>query len=75
MNTISIYYSLVWQVKGLEHYQLTKSGECFNIRTGRKMKQSYCGGSIGMSLGGRFRSLKWIRSQLEKIPVEKYNPF
>ena len=75
MNTISITYTLLFRLKFANNYQFTKCGKCFNTKTSRQIKQCYNSGSIGYNIKGRFYSLKYLRSQLEKIPKEYEYPF
>ena len=74
MNSISIKYTLYYRLKFAPHYQWTKCGKCFNVRSGRQIKQVYNSGCIGYYINGEFKSLTYLRSRLEKIPNEKY-PF
>jgi len=67
MNSISITYTLIYQISFAPEYQFTKDGKCFNTKTGRQIKQVYNSGCIGYSIKGKFRSLKYLRSKLEKI--------
>lgn len=71
MNTISVNYTLKWQVDFAPNYQFTKCGKCFNVKTGRRIKQVYVSGSIGYCIKGKFRSLKQLRNKLVKIEEEK----
>jgi len=41
MNTISITYALVWRLKFAKNYQFTQHGKCFNLKTGKRLKQCY----------------------------------
>ena len=75
MNSISITYTLKYQLKTAPHYQFTTDKQCFNIKTGRKIKQTYCGGSIGYCINGKFRSLASLRKELERIPKKEVLPF
>lgn len=68
MNTISITYTLKYQLKFADNYQWTVCNKCFNVKTGRRIKQVYNNGCIGYSIKGKFHSLKYLRTQLEKIP-------
>ena len=71
MNTISINYTLVWMLKFAPEYQFTNDGICFNVKRGTKLKQCYNSGSIGYCIKGKFCSLTYLRTKLEKIPNEK----
>ena len=74
MNTITVTYTLKYQLKFSPNYQWTKDGKCFNIKTGRQLKQVYSNGSIGYCINGDFKSLSYLRKYLEKIK-ENYCPF
>lgn len=69
MNTISVNYTLVYQLKFANQYQWTADGKCFNVQKGTQLKQCYNAGCIGYNIKGRFYSLKYLRTQLEKIPI------
>lgn len=74
MNIISINYAVYWRLKFANNYQWTKDGKCFNSLTGRQIKQCYKNGMIGYYIKSKFYSIKYLRSQLEKIP-NKICPF
>ena len=71
MNSISVNYTCKYQLKFSDNYKWTKCGKCFNFKTGRQIKQVYNNGCIGYSINGKFYSLKYLRTQLEKIPYIK----
>jgi len=75
MNTITITYTLVYQLSFANNYQWTKEGECFNVKSGKRLKQIINSGSIGYCVNSRFYSLKYLRTKLEKIPVKEILPF
>lgn len=75
MSTISITYTLVWQVKFAPEYQWTKCGKCFNVKRQTQLKQVMQGGSIGYNIRSKFYSLTKLRKNLEEIPKEEYCPF
>lgn len=70
MNLISVSYTLKYELDFAPNYQWTKCGKCFNIKTGRQLKQSYVSGSIGYSINGKFMSLTKLRKHLVKIKHE-----
>ena len=75
MNSISVTYTLKYQLKTAPHYQFSTDKQCFNRKTGRKIKQTYVSGSIGYCINCKFRSLKSLRSELELIPKVEQLPF
>lgn len=48
---------------------------CFNTKTSRQLKQVYSNGVIGYCINSKFKSLKYLRTQLESIPKEEILPF
>jgi len=71
MTTISIIYDLKWRYIKLHYYQWTTCGKLINTRTGRKIKKTVNGRSIGYWIKGKFITLNNLRTQLEIIPKEK----
>jgi len=67
MSSISISYTLKYQIRFATNYKFTKCEMCFNDKSGRKIKQIYNSGSIGYNIQGKFYSLKKLRASLEKI--------
>ena len=57
-------------MKFAPHYKWSTEKICFNVKTGRKIKQVYNNGSIGYNIKGKFYSLTYLRTQLEKIKKE-----
>lgn len=74
MHTISIRYALIWQVKNAEHYKVSKCGKVFNCMSGKCLKRTVNGGSIGYWLQGKFYTLQRLRQLLERINSDDY-PF
>ena len=67
MSIISINYTTKYQLSFAKNYQWTTCGKCVNSKTGRIIKQVYNNGCIGYSIKGKFYSLKYLRTKLEKI--------
>ena len=74
MNKVSISYELKWQFKPLPYYQWTTCGKLINMRTGRKIKKTVNGRSVGYWIASHFHTLKSLRNNLEKIETIK-TPF
>lgn len=70
MTSISIIYDLKWCYKKLHNYQWIKCGKLINTKTGRKIKKTVNGRSVGYWIKGKFITLNNLRSQLEIIPKE-----
>ena len=66
MNTISITYTVQFEIDFARNYKFTKNKECFNAKTGRRIKQVYKNGSIGYNIKGKFYSLSRLRKHLVK---------
>lgn len=74
MNTITITYTIKYELSTHPNYVWTKDDLCFNSKTGRRIKQTMQGGSIGYCINGKFRSLKSLRPLLRK-PIINDCPF
>jgi hypothetical protein len=70
MNSISVTYTLKYELSFAPNYKWTECGKCFNTRTGRQVKQTLVGGSIGYCINSKFKSLKFLRENLVKIKHE-----
>jgi hypothetical protein len=75
MNTITITYTLYWQLKSYPEYQFTKCKKCFNIKTGKKIKQVSQSNCIGYNIRGKFKSLHSLRNEIIKIKQKEKLPF
>lgn len=71
MDYICVTYTLKWQLSFAPNYQWPKDGMCFNVKTGRQIKQVYNNGCIGYSIKGKFYSAKHLRKHLVKIQRTK----
>ena len=67
MTSISISYTLKYEISIAPEYRFSKCGKCFNIKTGRQIKKVCNNGCIGYSIKGKFKSLKYLRGFLRKI--------
>jgi hypothetical protein len=52
MKTISVSYVLKYRLSFAEEYVWTEDNKCFNAKTGRQIKQTMCGRSIGYCIRG-----------------------
>lgn len=73
-KTISINYTLKWQLKNKSNYKWSVCGKLFNCKTGRQIKKCYNGGSVGYWIDEKFITLSNLRKQLVKIE-DTYCPF
>ena len=70
MNSISITYALEWRLKSNHHYQVTKCGKMFNLKSGKLLKKTINNRCKGYWIGKKFYSLTFLRTQLEPIPKQ-----
>lgn len=70
MNTISVNYTIKYELDFAPNYKWTDCKKCFNVKTGRQIRQTYVSGSIGYCINGKFYSLKKLRPHLIKIKEE-----
>jgi hypothetical protein len=75
MTTVTVTYTCKYRLKTANNYLWTLCGKCYNLKSGRLIKQVYKGGCIGYVINGKFKSLKALRKELEIIPKTKYYPF
>ncbi len=67
-------YNIKWRIKFAHYYQFTECGKLINKRSGRMIKKTFSGNSIGFYVQGKFYTLKNLRPQLELIPKQE-TPF
>ena len=66
-----INLNMKWQIKNKPHYKWSECKRLINTQTGRQIKKTINGGSIGYWIGEKFITLSKLKSQLELIPKEK----
>jgi hypothetical protein len=71
---ITIKYPCKYRLKFAQNY-VFYGDKCFNTKTNREIKQVYNNGSIGYNINGKFKSVKFLKTQLEKIPIKQFCPF
>lgn len=74
MIVISIHYTCKYRIKFAHNYVFTLCGICYNLKTGRVIKQVMKSNCIGYIIEGKFKSTTYLRNNLEPIPKEK-TPF
>jgi len=74
MNSFTITYTIKFELSTNPFYVWNEFNECFNLKTGRRIKQVSKNGSIGYCINGKFKSLKSLRPLLIK-PKKKFLPF
>jgi hypothetical protein len=76
MNTISVSYNLIWMLKDYPHLQITKCKKIFNTKTGRRIKITLNGGSIGLWVSPKkFIVKSELNKHIELIPKKQDCPF
>jgi len=65
--TASNSYVLKYELSFAPQYKWSECGKCFNVKTGREIKKTLNGRSIGYCINGKFKSLSTLRKQLVKI--------
>ena len=74
MNSFTVTYHIKYVIDFAPHYAFNQHKECYNTRTGRRIKKVVQGGSIGYNIQGKFYSLTRLRSHLIK-PQKETCPF
>lgn len=74
MNTFTVTYTIKYVIDFADHYVFNKHKECYNLKSGRRIKKIYNNGSIGYSINGKFMSLKSLKPHLKK-PKKEWCPF
>lgn len=65
--SVSNTYVLKWELSIAPNYKFDSRGNCINTKTGKLIKQTMCGRSIGHCINGRFMALNTLRPILRKI--------
>lgn len=68
---ISNSYSVEWCIKNHPKYGITKNGIVVNVATGKILKRTLNGYTIGYYIQGKFHSLSKLRTMIEKIPADE----
>ncbi len=71
---VSINYTIKYELDFASNYKWLNNNECYNSKTGRIIKQTLVGGSIGYVINGKFMSLKKLKKHLIK-PIINDCPF
>lgn len=57
MTTVTATYAIKYELEFAPHYVWLSNDLCYNLKTGRFVRQVLVGGCIGYCIDGRFRSL------------------
>lgn len=60
-------FNLKWQVKDKPQYKWSECKRLINTQTGREIKKTICGGSIGYWIGQEFATLSNLKNRIELI--------
>ena len=69
--TVSYVVELHWQLIGKENYKWSTCKRLYNTKTGRQIKKTMKGRSVGYWIGREFYSISELKSSVEKIPKNK----
>jgi len=72
---ITVNYIANYRISFATNYVFTKCGLCYNLKSGKLIKQVLKGSTIGYVIDGKFKSLMFLRKLLEKIPKKPDCPF
>ena len=65
---ITVTYKCKYRLSFSKNYVFTICGKCYNLKSGRFIKQVYKNGMIGYMINRKFYSLKKLKTYLQKIP-------
>jgi len=71
MITISKNYDLIWHIDFANEYQFTKCKKLINTHRCIEVRKIVNGGSIGYCIRGKFYSLTYLRTHLQKITKQQ----
>ena len=74
MESITYTIDIKWKVKCHPNHGFGTDKNLYNLKTGRKLKQSYNSGSIGYWFGKKFITLTALKKLLYK-PEKEWLPF
>lgn len=70
MKTFTVTYTVKYELSTHPEYVWNQFNECFNLKTGRRIKQTSKNGMIGYCIKCKFMSLKKLRLLLRKPKIE-----
>jgi len=74
MHTFTVTYAIKYVIDFADYYAFNQYKECYNTKTGRRIKKVMQGRSIGYNINGKFYSLTRLRKHLVK-PRKEVCPF
>lgn len=70
MPSVTYTIEIKWQIRGFESYGFGSDKNLYNLKTNRRIKQSYNAGSLGYWFSKKFVTLSKLRSMLIKTPKQ-----
>lgn len=74
MKYVTVSYAIKYELDFAPNYKWLENNQCYNTKTGRFIKQTICGRSIGYVINSKFKSLKTLKKHLRK-PTKIKLPF
>lgn len=71
---VQVNFTVKWQFKDYDFYKVSLCKKIINCRTGRIIKCTKNGGSVGYFISGKFYKKSDINKHIELIPKQK-TPF
>lgn len=68
---VQVNFSVKWQFKGYNHYKITTCRKIINCKTGKIIKCTKNGGSVGYFIAGKFYKKSDINQHIDIIPKIK----
>jgi len=68
---VQVNFSVKWQFKEYHHYKISTCKKIINCKTGKIIKCTKSGGSIGYFIAGNFFKKSDINNFIEIIPKSK----
>ena len=65
--TVSYVVELRWQIKDKPHYKWSTCKRLYNLKTGREIKKTMKGRSVGYWIGKKFISISKMKNNVELI--------
>ena len=72
---IQIKLNLKWRFKNHDYYKVSICKKVVNCRTGKLIKKTLSGRSVGYNIAGNFYKLSDINKHIEIIPKAVIMPF
>lgn len=74
MKSINYTIEIKWIIIGYNDYGFGTDKCLYNLKTNRRLRQSYNSGSIGYWFGKKFYTLSKLKTMIKK-PIKEHCPF